>query len=297
MRTKYMLSLLPIIIFLTGCQRSLHVSTPAPDSQAQNINQRRMVQNLKEELKEQQQLQAEIATLVKEMRDSENAQRKLLLATGETIDIATDITLRNMANRNTTGFKKQGVHIQDGRIVDTYRVWTRGDLSFTASPLDIVIDGQGFFQIRQSNGEIAYTRNGNFHLNRDGDIVSSEGNLLYPQISISNDQVGITLGLDGTVSLMISGGSQSQRVGKIELARFQNPSGLKAVGPNLFVETPVSGQPVVACPGDNGVGTIISGYLEGSNVDILEELIQLRTLQSWEKGVHQALMTIHEGGK
>jgi flagellar basal-body rod protein FlgG len=297
MRTKYILSLLPVIIFLTGCQKSLRVSTPAPDSQAQNISQRRVAQNLKEELKEQQQLQAEITKLVKEIRDSENAQRKLLLATGEAIDIAVDIALHNMANRNTTGFKKQGVHIQDGRIVDTYRVWIQGDYSPTNNPLDIVIEGQGFFQIRQSNGEIAYTRNGNFHLNREGDIVSSEGNLLYPQISISKDQIGITFGSDGTVSLMMPGGSQPQRAGKIELARFQNPSGLKAVRPNLFVETPVSGQPVVACPGDNGVGTIMSGYLEGSNVDILEELIQLRTLQAWEKGVHQALMTIHEGGK
>jgi flagellar basal-body rod protein FlgG len=169
--------------------------------------------------------------------------------------------------------------------------------ALTANPLDIVIEGQGFFQIRQSNGEIAYTRNGNFHLNRDSDLVSFEGNLLYPKISISKDQISITLGSDGTVSLMIPGSSQLQQVGRIVLARFQNPSGLKAVGPNLFVETPVSGQPVVACPGDNGVGTIWSGYLEGSNVNILEERIQLRTLQSWEKGVHQALMTIHEGGK
>jgi flagellar hook protein FlgE len=121
-----------------------------------------------------------------------------LLATSEAIDIAMDITLHNIANRKTTGFRKQGVHIQ---------------------------------------------------------------------------------------------------VGRIELARFNNPSGLEAVGPKLFVETPASGQPVVACPGENGVGTILSGYLEGSNVNILEELIQLRTLQSWEKGVYQALMTIHEGGK
>jgi flagellar basal body rod protein FlgG len=304
MRTKYILSLLPVIIFLTGCQKNLSLSTRAPDFQEQNILQRMIVQSLKEDLKEQQQLQAEISKLSKEIRDSESAQRKLFawmamkldkadVATGKAIDIAID----NIANCKTTGFKKQRVHIQDGKIVDTYRVWTMGDFSLTSNPLDIVIQGQGFFQIRQSSGEIAYTRNGNFHLNRDGDIVSSEGNLLYPKISIPQDQIGINLGSDGNVSIMIPRESQPRRGGRIELALFHNPSGLEAVGPKLFVETPASGQPVVACPGENGVGTILSGYLESSNVSILEELIQLRTLQSREKGVYQALMTIHEGGK
>jgi flagellar basal body rod protein FlgG len=297
MKNKYMLSFLLAAVFMTVCQKNLSVSAPAPDFQEQTIGQRMIVQNLKEELKEQQKRQAEISKLVKEIRDSENAQRKLLLTTGEAIDLAMDITLHNIANRKTTGFKKQGVHIQDGRIVDTYRVWTQGDFSLTANPLDIAIEGQGFFQIRQSSGEIAYTRNGNFRLNRDGDIVSSEGNLLHTQINIPQDQIGITLGSDGTVSILLHGESQQQQLGRIEIARFQNPSGLKAVGPKLFAETPASGQPIVACPGEKGTGTIMSGFTEESNVNIVEELMQLRTLQSWKKVVEQALMTIQEGNK
>jgi flagellar basal body rod protein FlgG len=297
MKTKYMLSLLPIMLFLTGCQKNLHVATPAPDSPVQNSSQRLMVQSLKEELKEQQQLQIEIAELVKEIRDSKNAQRDVLVATSKTIDNAMDITLHNIANCKTTGFKRQGVHIQDGKIIDDYLVLTQGDFIRTSNSLDIVIQGQGFFRIRQSSGEIAYTRNGNFQLNRDGDIVSSEGNLLYPQINIPRDQTGITLGSDGTVSVAISAKSQSQQVGRVELAWFQNPSGLKALGPNFFVETPASGKPVVTAPGENGAGTILTGYLEDSNVNILEELIQLRTLRSWKNGVDQALLTIDEGQK
>jgi flagellar basal body rod protein FlgG len=310
MKNKYILSFLLAAVFMTVCQKNLSVSAPAPDFLEQNIIQRMIVQSLKEDLKEQQQLQAEIAKLLKEIRDSESAQRKLfawmakkldkadvLVATGKAIDIAIDRTLHNIANWKTTGFKKQRVHIQDGKIVDTYRVWTMGDFSLTGNPLDIVIQGQGFFQIRQSSGEIAYTRNGNFHLNRDGDIVSSEGNPLYPKISIPQDQIGINLGSDGTVSIMKLGESQLQKVGHIELARFQNPSGLEAVGPTFLGETPASGPPDVGWPGDNGAGTILSGYLEDSNVNLSEELMQLRTLQSWEKVVDQALMTIQEGQK
>jgi flagellar basal-body rod protein FlgG len=133
--------------------------------------------------------------------------------------------------------------------------------------------------------------------NNEGDIVSSEANLLYPKINIPQDRIDVTLGSDGTVSSMMPRKSQTRMVGRIELARFHNPSGLKAVGPHLFVETPAFGQPVVAYPGENGAGTIMQGYLEDANVNILEELMQLRTLQSWKKVVEQALMTIQGGQK
>ena len=132
------------------------------------------------------------------------------------------------------------------------------------------------------------------HLNRDGNIVTSKGNILDPQIAIPQDQIGITIGSDGTVAVLQSGESQRQQVGRIELARFQNPSSLEALGHNLFMETLASGHAVVAHPGEMGLGTILSGFLEGSNVSILEELIQLRILQSWKKGVHQALTAILE---
>jgi flagellar basal-body rod protein FlgG len=132
------------------------------------------------------------------------------------------------------------------------------------------------------------------HLDRDGNIVTFEGNMLDPQIAIPEDQIGITVGSDGTVTVMQSGKSQPKQVGRIELAGFKDPSGLKVLGRNLFIETPASGQPVVALPGENGAGIILSGYLENSNVKILEEIIQLRKLQSWEKGIQQALTAIYE---
>jgi flagellar basal body rod protein FlgG len=299
MKKSNMLLFLPAIVFLTICQAS--------DLHAQNISQHLIVQSLEEELKNQEQLQDEIAAVVKEIRTSDEAQRKLfvhmamildkvdvLTATAEAIDAALDVTLHNIANFDTPGFKRTRVHIQDGRIVDKPRIWDQGNFIATGNPLDLTIDGKGFFRILQPNGDIAYTRDGSMHLNLDGNIVTSEGNMLDPQIAIPQDQIGITIGSDGTVAVQQSGKSQWQQVGRIELAGFKDPSGLKVLGRNLFIETPSSGQPVVALPGENGSGRILAGYLENSNVKILEEIIQLRKLQSWEKGIQQALTAIHE---
>jgi flagellar basal body rod protein FlgG len=188
------------------------------------------------------------------------------------------------------GLKWNVEHFTDFRETVSNR--QQGDLSATSNPLDLAIEGDGFFRILQPNGDIAYTRNGRMHLNRDGNIVTSKGNMLDPQIAIPKDQIGITVGSDGTVAVLQSGESQSQQVGKIELARFENPSSLKALGHNLFMETPASGHPVTANPGKMGFGTILSGYLEDSNASALEELIQLRMLQSWEKGTHKSLTSI-----
>jgi flagellar basal-body rod protein FlgG len=118
--------------------------------------------------------------------------------------------------------------------------------------------------------------------------------MLDPRIVFPPDQIGITIGADGTVAVLQSGDSRYQPIGRIQLARFQNPSGLKALGHNLFMETSASGHSVVGMPGEMGFGTILPGYLEGSNVNILEEMTQLRILQSWKKGIHQALTAIHE---
>lgn len=220
----------------------------------------------------------------------------VLTTTAEAIDAALDVTLHNIANFDTPGFKRKRVHIQDGRIVDTRLMWDQGNFLATGNPLDLMINGKGFFRIRQPNGDIAYTRNGSMYLNRDCTIVTLEENMLDPQtqIAIPKGQIGasITVGSDGTVSVMQSG--KLQQVGRIELAYFQNPSGLRVLGRNLFVETPASGQPAVAFPGDNGAGMILSGYLENSNVKVEEELFQLRTLQSWKKGIHLALTAIYE---
>ena len=297
MKTRYMLLFLPAIVFLTGCQKNLSVSKPTSDSQAQNTNQRLKVQSLKEELREQEQLQAEIAELEQKLsarmamiQDKADS----LLATSEAINIAMDVTLHNIANFKTNGFKKQIVHIQDGIIVETPRIWKQGNMRMTSRSLDMVIEGKGFFRILQPNGDMTYTRDGNLHLDRYGNLVTSNGDKLDPQISIPVDQVGISVGSDGSVSVKMDGQSEPQIIGRIELARFQNPSGLKAVGRNLFMETTASDEPVVAFPGECGLGRILSGFLEDSNVKIIEELVQLRILQSWKKGVDQALMTIHE---
>ncbi len=302
-----MLFLLPVIVFLTGCQRNQRVAVPSSDLHAQNAGRRLIVQSLAEELKNQEQFDGEIAPLVKGIRASDEAQQKLfvrmaakldkaavLTATDRAIDTAWDAILHNIANFDTPGFKRTRVQIQDGRVVETQRNWQQGDFRATSNPLDLTINGEGFFQIRQRNGDIAYTRNGRMHLNLDGCVVTLEGNMLEPRIVLPPDQIAITIGADGTVAVLQSGGSQYQPIGRVELARFQNPSGLKALGHNLFMETSASGPSIVGMPGEMGFGTILPGYLEGSNVNMLEELTQLRILRSWKKGIHQALTAVHE---
>jgi flagellar basal-body rod protein FlgG len=214
-----------------------------------------------------------------------------------------DTIAHNLANINTAGFKLRRAQFQDllyqnirqagasntatteipvglqiglgTKPVATEMNFSQGDFSQTNNPLDIVIQGQGFFQIRQVNGQIAYTRNGNLHLNRDGNIVTSEGDLLDPQITIPQDQIGITIGADGTVSVLQAGQTQPQQVGKIEIANFQNPAGLQSIGKNLFLPTQASGDAVTGTPGENGLGTLLSGFIEQSNVSVVEEMVNM----------------------
>jgi flagellar basal-body rod protein FlgG len=214
-----------------------------------------------------------------------------------------DTIAHNLANINTAGFKLRKAQFQDllyqtirqagaantattdipvglqvglgTKPVATQIIFTQGDFASTENPLDIVIQGQGFFQIRQTNGQIAYTRNGNFHLNRDGNMVTTEGDLMDPQITIPQDQTGITIGSDGTVSVTQAGQSQPQQVGKIEIATFQNPSGLENIGKSLFLPTQSSGDAVPGTPGENGLGTILAGYVEQSNVSVVEEMVNM----------------------
>jgi flagellar basal-body rod protein FlgG len=154
-------------------------------------------------------------------------------------------------------------------------ILTQGDFASTNNPLDLVIEGQGFFQIRQVNGQIAYTRNGSFHLNREGNLVTADGDMLDPQITIPQDQVGVTIGADGTVSVLQAGQSQPQQVGRIEIALFQNPAGLQNIGKNLFISTQASGEPITGTPGENGLGTLLSGFTEQSNVSVVEEMVNM----------------------
>ena len=214
-----------------------------------------------------------------------------------------DNIAHNLANINTSGFKARRTQFQDlmyqnirqagasntatteipvgiqvglgTKPVATEVVFIQGDFANTKEPLDIVIEGQGFFQVLLTTGQIAYTRNGNFTMNRDGNVVTSDGDLLDPQITIPEDQVGITVGKDGTVTVKIAGETEPQTVGRIELALFQNPSGLESIGRSLFIPTQASGEAITGTPGEDGLGTLLAGFVEQSNVSVVEEMVNM----------------------
>jgi flagellar basal-body rod protein FlgG len=214
-----------------------------------------------------------------------------------------DTIAHNLANINTSGFKLRRAQFQDllyqnirqagasntatteipvglqvglgTRPIATEIIFSQGDFAQTKGKLDVAIEGQGFLQIKQTNGQVAYTRNGNLHMNRDGSIVTSDGDPLDSDIKIPQDEIGITIGSDGSVSVMRSGQTQAETVGRIELALFQNPSGLQNIGKNLFIPTQASGEAITGTPGENGLGTILHGYVEQSNVSVVEEMVNM----------------------
>jgi flagellar basal-body rod protein FlgG len=219
-----------------------------------------------------------------------------------------DNIANNLANANTTGFKNRKVQFQDllyqtltapgtqsgeqtvfptglqlglgTRVVANEVIFRQGDFIGTGNPLDLVVEGNGFFQIRQPTGELAYTRAGSFQLNRDGQLVTNNGDFLEPNITVPQDVLDISIGLDGTVSYTQPGQNQAQQAGTIEIAMFQNPAGLKALGNNLFQPTEASGDPITGLPGgQEGLGRLRQGFLENSNVSVVEEFIQLITAQ------------------
>jgi len=160
------------------------------------------------------------------------------------------------------------------RVVATEKLHGQGNMINTQNPLDMAIAGDGFFQITQADGTIAYTRDGNFKLSSTGQLVTSSGALLQPAITIPNTASSVTIGRDGTVSIELSAGG-SQVVGQMQLARFVNPSGLESKGQNLMKETPASGTPQVLQPGVNGAGFLMQGTLEASNVNVVEEMVSM----------------------
>jgi flagellar basal-body rod protein FlgG len=214
-----------------------------------------------------------------------------------------DTIAHNLANINTTGFKQRRAQFQDllyqnirsagsassantdiptglqvglgTRPVATAVMFSQGDFSATNNPLDLVIQGNGFFQILLPDGQLAYTRNGNFHLNKDGNLVTSEGDPLQPQITIPPDQLSVNIGADGTVSVLQAGQTDAQKVGQIQLSLFPNPAGLDNIGKSLFKPTTASGQPITGTAGENGLGSLLSGYTEQSNVSVVEEMVNM----------------------
>ncbi|HOO62983.1 MAG TPA: flagellar basal-body rod protein FlgG [Synergistaceae bacterium] len=218
-----------------------------------------------------------------------------------------DVVSNNLANANTAGFKKiradfedllyqidrepgapvepdsmipTGIQVGLGtRVVGTNRIMTAGNLQVTGNELDVAIEGDGFFQVTLPNGEIAYTRDGSWSMDGEGQIVTSNGHLLEPAIVIPEDALEIVISATGDVSVTLPEEADPQNVGQLELARFVNPGGLKAVGKNLFLETPASGAPIVAEPGDEGMGTTIQTILEMSNVQVVEEMVNMIVAQ------------------
>jgi flagellar basal-body rod protein FlgG len=213
----------------------------------------------------------------------------------------------NLANVSTTGFKRDRAEFQDllyqirrqpgaqstqdsqlpsglqlgtgVRIAGTQKMFTIGSLQTTEQPLDMAVNGRGFFQVLQPDGTIAYTRDGSFHLNSDGQVVTSNGFPLEPAIVIPAETRTFTVGEDGTASVTTAGNATPQIVGNIQTADFINPGGLEAVGKNLFLETASSGAPQVGTPGLTGLGTIEQNTLENSNVSVVEEMVNMITTQ------------------
>lgn len=213
----------------------------------------------------------------------------------------------NLANVSTTGFKRDRAEFQDllyqikrqpgaqstqdselpsglqlgtgVRIVGTQKNFTAGSLQTTEQPLDMAIDGRGFFQILQPDGTTSYTRDGTFHLDSNGQIVNASGFALEPAIVIPNNAQSFTVGTDGTVSITVPCNPAAQVIGNLQTADFINPAGLQAVGNNLFLETAASGAPQIGTPGLNGFGTTLQNTLEGSNVSTVEEMVNMITTQ------------------
>ncbi len=218
-----------------------------------------------------------------------------------------DVISNNLANVNTTGYKKSRVNFQDmmyqrlrhpgtpnaqgaqvpvgieighgTKVAATQKMFTKGSLQNTGNDLDLLIEGDGFFQVQRPDGTIAYTRDGSFKQDGEGRIVTSDGYPLQPEIFIPQDVTEISITSDGTVSVQVAGNNQPEQVGQIELTRFSNPAGLNSIGRNLFEDTTASGDPMVNNPGAAGYGTTVQQFLEMSNVQVIEEMVNMIAAQ------------------
>jgi len=217
--------------------------------------------------------------------------------------INVDVIANNLANVSTIGFKKsradfqellyetiipagapsaQGNQIPTGlqigagvRPASTSRIFTEGEFKRTDNELDVAIEGDGFFQVTLPTGQTAYSRSGAFKVNSTGELVTSEGFRVTPGVTIPTTALNVTIGTDGTVSVINAGSTAPTTVGTLTLVKFQNPAGLNSVGRNLLLETTASGAPLTGTPGTQGFGTIAQGFVENSNVKVVDELVAL----------------------
>jgi flagellar basal-body rod protein FlgG len=218
-----------------------------------------------------------------------------------------DVISNNLANVNTSGFKKSRAEFQDllyesmrpagaASSADTtvptgiqlghgtrpsavQKMFSQGDFQNTQNELDWAIEGDGFFQIELPNGDTGYSRSGEFKLDADGRIVNPDGFLLIPELTVPTDTISIAVGLDGTVSVVQAGDATPVEIGNVQLARFVNPAGLRSVGKNLYSPTNASGNEITGTPGENGFGTLAQGFLEMSNVSVVDEMVNMITAQ------------------
>jgi len=225
-------------------------------------------------------------------------------ATGMTSQMRNiDVIANNIANVSTTGFKKQVANFEDlfyqelniaggpaggtrmspigsqigtgVRLVGTQRIFSQGVSTETQKPYDVMIEGQGFFRVNLGNNEFGYTRNGNFHVDANGNLVTSDGYLVSPNIRIPENSVAVNINRDGTVLVRVAGQDAFQNAGQLNLYRFTNPAGLEAIGECLFKQTASSGASVAGIATQQGFGQVIQGFLEQSNVDVVTEMVAM----------------------
>ena len=231
-----------------------------------------------------------------------------------------DVISNNLANANTTGFKSSRASFQDlvyqnlrqpggqtteqtqapaglmlgtgVRVVGSEKLFTQGNIEQTGNSLDVAVQGRGFLQVTMPDGSIAYTRDGSLHMDQNGQIVTANGYALDPALSVPANAQSITIGSDGTISVSLPGQAATQQIGTVQLADFINPAGLQPNGDNLYLETASSGSPQIGQPGLNGLGTLAQGALESSNVNVVEQMVDMietqRTYEMNSKAVSAA---------
>ncbi|EIM02229.1 flagellar basal-body rod protein FlgG [Rhodanobacter thiooxydans] len=231
-----------------------------------------------------------------------------------------DVISNNLANANTTGYKSARASFQDlvyqnlrqpggqtteqtqapsglmlgtgVRVAGSEKLFTQGNIEQTGNSLDLAVQGRGFLQVTMPDGSIAYTRDGSLHMDQNGQIVTANGYALDPAISVPTNAQSITIGSDGTISVSVPGQAATQQIGTVQLADFINPAGLQPNGDNLYLETASSGSPQIGQPGLNGLGTLAQGALESSNVNVVEQMVDMietqRTYEMNSKAVSAA---------